>query len=267
MPSVRDRAAVIGSPVAHSLSPVLHLGAYAALGLPWGYERVECDVAGLPATLDRLASTHVGLSVTMPLKSAVVPLLDEVVGVGARLGAVNTVVLTDGRRVGHNTDVTGVRAGLDALGLTGPDVLAGLRVVVLGAGGAARAVLAGLADSGCTAVEVLARDPARAGRLTGLGPDVTVRPWAAPGPADLLVSAVPAAASAELDMTGCRYVFDLAYGTEPTPLMGAARRAGAEAVDGLPMLVAQAAEQVRLFAGNPAPLTAMAAALERHLRR
>jgi shikimate 5-dehydrogenase len=109
----RRRAAVLGSPIAHSLSPVLHRAAYDAIGMDWSYEAIECDQAALPATLDRLAGTHVGLSLTMPLKQAVLGLLDDLDPLARQLGAVNTVVYeAGGARRGYNTDVGGALAAL-----------------------------------------------------------------------------------------------------------------------------------------------------------
>ncbi|HSN06153.1 MAG TPA: shikimate dehydrogenase, partial [Candidatus Angelobacter sp.] len=113
MPDSRRRAAVLGHPVEHSLSPALHRAAYAALGLDWVYERVDVTPEGLRAFLDSLDGSWAGLSLTMPLKSDVLPLLDAVDPVAAATGAVNTVVLADGRRTGANTDVGGMVAALD----------------------------------------------------------------------------------------------------------------------------------------------------------
>ena len=112
------KAAVLGAPIAHSLSPVLHRAAYQALGLTgWSYEAIECDAARLPAVLDGCGPQWAGLSLTMPLKRAVLPLLDETDPLAREVGAANTVVFTGGRRHGHNPDVPGMIAALAGAGL------------------------------------------------------------------------------------------------------------------------------------------------------
>lgn len=262
-----SRAAVLGSPIGHSLSPVLHRAAYRALGLDWGYDLVECDEAALPATLQRLAASHAGLSLTMPLKAAVIPLLDEVDPPALAIGAVNTVVFADrGRRRGFNTDVAGVTATLTELDLS----LAGARVALLGAGGAARAVLAALATVGIGEVRIVAREPSRAVALRELAERLAlpaaVAPWGseALAGATLVISAVPPlpalASLAAGGWPGGAALFDLGYAPWPTPLASVAMAAGAPVISGLPMLIAQAAEQVTLMTGRPAPLAEMRAA-------
>src|SRR4051794_13120797 len=99
------RAAVLGSPIAHSLSPALHRAAYRELGLDWSYDAIECDEVGLPAFVDSLDETWAGLSLTMPLKRAVLPLLDEMSEIATSTGVANTVLRRDGRKRGDNTDV------------------------------------------------------------------------------------------------------------------------------------------------------------------
>jgi shikimate dehydrogenase len=273
---VNKRAAVLGSPIAHSLSPVLHRAAYAALGLDWRYDAVECDEAALPSTLDRLAATHAGLSLTMPLKRAVLGLLDSVDPLARRIGAANTVVFGNrAERRGYNTDVAGAVAALDELGV-GMGAAAGEDMVLLGGGGAARAVLAALAQTGWRQVTVVARDPRRAVPLGELGAElgiaVELAPWpeasALVGRAPLVVSSVPAGAADALaeDWPAYAALFDLVYAPWPTPIAAAARDAGAPVVGGLAMLVAQAAEQVRLMTRREPPLAEMRAAGERALR-
>ncbi|MFI5099653.1 MAG: shikimate dehydrogenase, partial [Actinomycetes bacterium] len=139
------RAAVLGSPVAHSLSPVLHRAAYAYLGLDWTYEAVECDEAGLAGFVAGLTAQWAGLSLTMPLKTAVLGLLDETDEPIRLARAANTLLLRDGRRVGANTDVPGMVAALAELGVGGGG--AG-RATVLGAGATARSALVSLAAAG-----------------------------------------------------------------------------------------------------------------------
>jgi len=114
------KAAVLGSPIAHSLSPALHRAAYTALGLTdWSYQAIECDQAALPALLAGCGPDWAGLSLTMPLKRAVLPLLDRTDPVAADVGAANTVVFGDGGRHGYNTDVPGMIAALAGAGLVG----------------------------------------------------------------------------------------------------------------------------------------------------
>ncbi|MGH3321341.1 MAG: shikimate dehydrogenase [Streptosporangiaceae bacterium] len=265
------RAAVLGSPIAHSLSPALHRAAYAALGLYWRYDAIECGDHGLAGFLDGLDASWAGLSLTMPLKRAVLPLADEVSELAACVGGANTVVLDGGRRRVDNTDVGGM---VDALGE------AGLRsvgnAVVLGAGATASSALATLRSLGCREMAVVARDPAR---ITGLRAaaerlhvDVAFRTFSGLAgllPTDLLISTMPAGAAdpvAPLAAEGASAVLDVVYDPWPTPLAVAAREAGRPLAGGFAMLLHQAARQVELMTGlRPAPVEAMRQAGERVL--
>ena len=261
------RCAVLGKPIAHSLSPVLHRAAYAALGLDWSYDAVEVDQAALPGFLAGLDHSWRGLSLTMPLKRTVLPLLDAVSEPGRLAGAVNTVLLDDGRREGHNTDVAGASAALREV-WDGPVE----RAVVIGGGATAASVLLGLADLGCREATVLVRDAARA-QETVLAvsrhptpPRLSVAPAATTEvrPTDVLVSTVPAEAERPLLgwVDAARVVFEVRYDPWPTPLAGAAMEAGRPLVGGLDMLLHQAAAQVELMTGcAQAPLEAMRTAL------
>ncbi|GAA3397707.1 shikimate dehydrogenase [Streptomyces roseoviridis] len=267
------RAAVLGSPIAHSLSPVLHRAAYRELGLDdWSYERFEVDEAALPGFVGELDASWAGLSLTMPLKRAIIPLLDEVTDTAASVEAVNTVVLTeDGRRVGDNTDIPGMVAALRERGVEKVDSAA-----VLGAGATASSALAALARICSGPVTAYVRSEARAQEMRGwgerLGVDVRTAAWdaaaeafAAPlviattpaGTTDVLAGAVP---------DGPGTLFDVLYDPWPTRLAAAWSARGGKVVGGLDLLVHQAVLQVEQMTGRtPGPLAAMRAAGEKAL--
>jgi shikimate dehydrogenase len=259
---------VLGSPIAHSLSPVLHRAAYQALGLAgWSYQAIECDEARLPGLLAGCGPGWAGLSLTMPLKRAVLPLLDRAGPLVAGVGAANTVVFAGGQRHGHNTDVPGMVAALAEAGANGAS-----EVLVAGAGATACSALAAVRDLGGQQVTVAARDAGRAGDLLAaaerLGIAVRLAAFDNPGmPApDLLISTVPAGAAdsyAERLAGGSLrpgLVFDVVYQPWPTALAAAAQQAGAAVVGGFALLLHQAAGQVALMTGQPAPVEAMRAA-------
>ncbi|MFJ5292008.1 shikimate dehydrogenase [Streptomyces sp. NPDC088348] len=267
------RAAVLGSPIAHSLSPVLHRAAYRELGLgSWSYDRFEVDEATLPSFVDGLGVSWAGLSLTMPLKRAVIPLLDEVTATAASVEAVNTVVFTsDGRRVGDNTDIPGMIAAMRERGVEKVESAA-----VLGAGATASSALAALSLICTGPVTAYVRSAARAQEMRGwgerLGVDVHTADWEdaagafdAPlviattpaGTTDALAAAVPGAPGT---------LFDVLYEPWPTPLATAWRSRGGAVVGGLDLLVHQAVLQVEQMTGRtPAPLAAMREAGERAL--
>ncbi|MFJ3703835.1 MULTISPECIES: shikimate dehydrogenase [Streptomyces] len=263
------RAAVLGSPIAHSLSPVLHRAAYAELGLDhWSYDRFEVDEAGLPGFMEGLDSSWAGLSLTMPLKRAIIPLLDGTSDTAASVEAVNTVVLTeDGRRLGDNTDIPGMVAALRERGVEKVETAA-----VLGAGATASSALAALAEICTGPVTAYVRSEARADEMRGwgerLGVDVRIADWAeadealrAPlviattpaGTTDALAGAVPSAPGT---------LFDVLYDPWPTALASRWAGTGASVVGGLDLLVHQAVLQVEQMTGLDAPLAVMRAAGE-----
>ena len=266
------RAAVLGAPIAHSLSPVLHRAAYRALGLTgWSYEAIECDEARLPSVLDGCGPQWAGLSLTMPLKRAVLPLLDEIEPLAREVGAANTVVFSGGRRHGYNTDVPGMIAALAEAGVTGAADGAPWRatVLILGGGATACSALAAARGLGAAQVTVAARDPARAQYLLAaaarLGVAVTLTSFDAPqgDTPEVLISTVPAGAAdiyakriAHRDLVP-RHLLDVVYHPWPTALAVAAHEAGISVAGGLELLLHQAADQVTLMTGQPAPLTAM----------
>ncbi|NEB56347.1 shikimate dehydrogenase, partial [Streptomyces griseus] len=199
MAEIRRRAAVLGSPIAHSLSPVLHRAAYAELGLDdWSYDRFEVDEAALPGFVAGLDASWAGLSLTMPLKRAIIPLLDEISAAAASVEAVNTVVFTeDGRRVGDNTDIPGMIAALRERGVDKVESAA-----VLGAGATASSAVAALAAVCTGPVTAYVRGPERAAEMRAwgdrLGVDVVTADWAdaaAALTAPLVVATTPAGAT------------------------------------------------------------------------
>ena len=247
---------MVGTPVAHSLSPALHGAAYAALGLPWTYGRVELAPAELPAFLAGLGPEWAGLSLTMPLKQTVLPLLDEISELAAATGVANTMVLDGRGRYGDNTDVAGI---VQALAEAGVD-RAGHAVVI---------ALAALAQLGARDPLVLVREPARTGPLRAAAERLGVRPVverlsAAPlAAADVVISTAPRGALDGLALPPCPGVLlDVVYDPWPTAL---AKAWTGPVVPGAAMLLHQAVHQVRLMTGCPGPVEAMRAALEPRL--
>lgn len=262
---------MLGSPVSHSLSPALHAAAYAALGLTWWrYEAIECDEAGLPALLDSCGPDWAGLSLTMPLKRAVLPLLDRVEPLAIEVGGANTVVFAAAQRLGYNTDVPGMVRALAEHGIgqaqpVGP-------AVILGGGATACAALAALSDLGERSVAVAVRNAARTGELRSaagrMGLDLELRPIEAASltGARLIISTLPAGAADPVAKILPRLapapevVFDVIYHPWPTALAAAAERAGSVVVGGFDLLLHQAAFQVELMTDGPAPVQDMRAA-------
>jgi shikimate dehydrogenase len=270
MPGTRHGAAVLGSPIGHSLSPVLHTAAYAALELSdWHYRAIECDVGRLGATLADLdAEGLAGVSLTMPLKRAVLPMLARCDRVAADVGAANTVLFGGiaGDWWGANTDVAGMVAALRAGGVVAVD-----SVCVLGGGATAASALAALRELGAAAATVYARRPAAVGELADaagrLGVAITIEPFtaaAAVTEAALVIATTPAGATDDLaDQLPDRVrgvLFDVVYAPWPTSLAAAWAARGGRVIGGLELLVAQAAEQVRLMTGAEPPVDAMRAA-------
>jgi shikimate dehydrogenase len=266
LPAVR-RAGVLGHPVAHSLSPALHRAAYEALGLDgWSYDAYDVTADQLGDFLAGLDDTWAGLSLTMPLKAAVLPLLDDATPLVHAVGAANTVVISGQRRSGDNTDVPGMVAALDAHG-----VREAARVAVLGGGATARSALAAAATLTGRAT-VHSRSPERAEPLrataTAVGVALEIGPWedaadalgaplvvntTPPGAADALADALPAEVGT---------LFEVAYDPWPTVLSAAWSQRGGRVVDGLDLLVQQAVLQVGLMTGAHVDVPGFAA----HLR-
>jgi shikimate dehydrogenase len=273
------KAAVLGKPIAHSLSPVLHRAAYQALGLTdWTYDLVECDEAGLAGYVSSRGPQWAGLSLTMPLKRTVLPLLHHVDQLASATGGANTVVFRTDGRYGYNTDVQGIVDALTEAGRPAPG-----SVTIIGAGATACSALAAVGELGVPGADIVLRDPSRADGLLAtaarLGLQVRLRSWEdlnggdAVVP-DLLISTVPAgAADAYAERVRVTHqppaaaVIDVVYHPWPTPLAQAAAAAGSAVVSGYAMLLHQAAAQVELMTGKPAPLEAMRAAGEQELAR
>jgi shikimate dehydrogenase len=270
------KAAVLGSPIGHSLSPVLHRAAYRALGLTgWTYEAIECDEAGLPGVIAGCGPDWAGLSLTMPLKRAVLPLLDSAEPLVAEVGAANTVIFAAGARHGHNTDVPGMITALAAAGVSGSGP-----VLILGGGATACSALAAVRALGTSDVTAAVRDPGRASDLLAtarrLGMTVRLAEFGGPLPASswhLLISTVPAGAAdtyAEQMLRGDLVPFavlDVLYHPWPTRLAAAAERTGAALVLGFELLLHQAARQVELMTARTAPTAAMRRAGQAELLR
>jgi shikimate dehydrogenase len=258
-------AAVLGHPVAHSLSPVLHRAAYAALGLDWQYDAIDCDAASLSSVLaDR--SDWAGFSCTMPLKRAVLEVADDVMPTAALAGAGNTLLPRDGGGWrAENTDVAGIVAAVRE------HRVAPLSATVLGAGGTAQAAAVALSLLGLSSCTVLARDVSRAAAVVatgrGCGVAVTVDVLgvdAASLAADLVISTLPQGAAdflADAVWRPGQALLDVVYDPWPTVLAEAASSAGATVLSGALMLLHQAAAQVELMTGRTAPVDAMREAL------
>jgi shikimate dehydrogenase len=267
------RAAVLGKPIAHSLSPVLHRAAYEELGLTgWSYDRFELDEAALPGFVEKLGPEWAGLSVTMPLKRAVIPLLDGISDTAASVEAVNTVVFAeDGRRLGDNTDIPGMVAALRERGIEQVDSAA-----ILGAGATASSALAALARICTGEVVAYVRSEARAAEMRQWGErlDVEVRiaDWADAAEAlraPLVIATTPAGATDALAHAVPERpaaLFDVLYDPWPTELAARWSMIGGAVVSGLDLLVHQAVLQVEQMTGlRPAPVEAMRTAGERAL--
>ncbi|SCE68748.1 shikimate dehydrogenase [Micromonospora coriariae] len=269
--ALRRRAAVVGKPIAHSLSPVIHTAGYTASGLAgWSYTRIECAAAELPDLVAGLGPEWAGLSVTMPGKEAALAVAADASPVAVAVGAANTLVRRpDGSWYADNTDVGGmVRV------LTDAGVSAGASMTVLGAGGTARAALAAAARLASSSVTVVAR---RAEAVDDLRPvaealdvPLSAGAWAdAPRhlAAEVVLSTVPKGVADPLadavTWSPGAVFFDALYDPWPTPLAASARAAGLRVVSGLDLLLAQAVGQFEQFTGVAAPVEAMRTALRR----
>lgn len=277
-------AGVIGDPVRHSLSPVLHNAAFSALGLDWSYVAFEVRAGrGAEAVAAMVTLGIDGLSVTMPHKADVARAVDECAADARRLGAVNCVSRRGDRTIGDNTDGSGFVDALRRDEGFEPD---GRRAVVVGAGGAARAVVLALAAAGTAEVGVVNRTESRARTCASLaGPAGRVVPAAAAAGADLVVNATPVGMSGLVALRpgegdepvpmpidpshlgSGQLVVDLIYEPATTPWLAAAKANGAAVANGLGMLIHQAAHAFRIWTGEDPPTEAMSAAAVAELAR
>jgi shikimate dehydrogenase len=265
-------AGVIGHPVAHSLSPAMHNAAFREAGLDWAYVAFPVLPGGAASAVDAMRTMGIeGLSVTMPHKEAVAGAADSASPDVLVLRAANTLARHGEVIRAHMTDGDGC---VDALRAAGCGV-AGMRCAVIGAGGAGRAVVLALARAGAAEVVVVNRDPERAGRAAACGLGLArVGLIDDVAGVDLVVNATPVGMGDDARspvpasvLRSGQWVNDLVYHPRRTPLLAAADAAGARAVDGLGMLLHQAARQFRLWTGHDAPIAAMATAAEEQLAR
>ena len=274
-------AGVIGHPLGHSISPAIFAAAFQAAGIDATYVAWETAGDVLEGRINALrGGDFLGANVTIPHKQAVIEFLDETTEVATRAGAVNTIVHSDGKLIGHTPDVAGFArslrddAAFDA---------AGKRTMIIGAGGAARAVALALVEAGAAVIFVVGRQPKKTeGVVLGLKPltpSGTTISWAYPGDgsylrsikeADLIVNCTPVGVAGSETagesilpanlIESHTLVFDLVYNPAETPLVAAARSRGAKAVSGLGMLVYQAAASFKLWTGIEPDTAAMRAA-------
>jgi shikimate dehydrogenase len=261
MPAERRRCAVLGDPVAHSLSPVLHRAAYDETGLSWEYDACRVPAGGLADFLATLDDSWVGLSVTMPLKREALAVASRSSTLAVRAGSANTLLRAEDGWHADNTDVQGAVAALSERHAATIDA-----ATVLGGGATAASAGLALVELGARRLRLLVRTPARAEsavtaiRAHAAAPEVEVLTLGAPVLGDVVVSTIPAHAQT-VDLVervaATPVVFDVVYDPWPTPL---ARAATGILVSGLDLLVHQAARQFLMFTGLPAPLEAMRAA-------
>ena len=268
------RAAVIGSPVIHSLSPLLHNAAFNSLGMDWEYLALEITESELDEVLAQMRSGNLGgLSVTMPLKTRVASLVDECTSTAEKLSAVNCVVANEKGLIGHNTDGDGFLNGLIHEAQFDPK---GKKVAVIGAGGAARAVIEALARSGAASIMVVNRTPAKAESAADLAGEVgAVGTLEDISGADLVVNAtsigmkdsqVDIPCSVDL-LHSSQLVVDLIYHPLETRWISLAKQKGIDSYNGVSMLLFQAAEAFTLWTGEEAPISIMQEAITQELEK
>ena len=275
-------AAVIGSPIEHSLSPVIHRAAWAQLGVDgWEYRRLEQDADSLPRFIGGLGGDCAGLSVTMPCKQAVMPLLDVIDPLASAVGAVNTVVPSSGILAGFNTDVTGIASAIRRA-CSQADRALPTSAVVLGARATASSALAALGELGIVTSTVAARRFGGPGSVVAassrLGVSIDQVLWSdrdavlrAVSGADLVISTLPAGVAdpiaEHMTVREGQILLDVVYSPRETALRSAFERNGGIVAEGTDMLIFQAAAQVQLMTGRAPKTDVMRGALEAELAR
>lgn len=275
-------AAVIGSPIEHSLSPVIHRAAWAQLGVDgWEYRRLEQDADSLPRFIGGLGGDCAGLSVTMPCKQAVMPLLDVIDPLASAVGAVNTVVPSSGVLAGFNTDVTGIASAIRRA-CSQADRALPTSAVVLGARATASSALAALGELGIVTSTVAARRFGGPGSVVAassrLGVSIDQVLWSdrdavlrAVSGADLVISTLPAGVAdpiaEHMTVREGQILLDVVYSPRETALRSAFERNGGIVAEGTDMLIFQAAAQVQLMTGRAPKTDVMRGALEAELAR
>ena len=271
---------IIGNPLDHSLSPTIHNAAFDYLGLNWCYVPLPVEEGNLSAGVDGIkALRFAGVNVTMPFKTEVLPLLDEVAMFAESVGAVNTILIDKGKLIGYNTDGRGFYTAL--VRDLGYDVK-GRRVLVLGAGGASRSVTVSLALAGCQSIVIVNRSPERSRQLAEIilksTPDIDVT-WLSPddnydivlAESDLIINATPLTTfngSLRVPVSLLnknQIVCDLNYSLYQPPLLQEAEARGAQVMDGKGMLLYQAAAAFEIWTGLEAPVEVMRVAIVRAL--
>ncbi len=271
---------IVGNPLSHSLSPTIHNAAFDYLGLNWCYVPLPVEEGRLVEALQGIeALRFAGINVTMPYKTDVLPLLDEVAMFAESVGAVNTILLDKGRLIGYNTDGRGFYTAL--VRDVGYDVK-DKRILVLGAGGASRSVTVSLALAGCASIVIVNRSPDRSRQLaeiiTRSAPDIEVS-WLSPddnydivvAESDLIINATPltifdGSLRVPVSLLNKNHlVCDLNYSLYQPPLLQEAEARGAEVMDGKGMLLYQAAAAFEIWTGLEAPVEVMRTALLRAL--
>lgn len=276
---------VLGYPVKHSLSPLMHNAAFVAMGLDWVYVPFSVSPASLADAVRGAAALGIrGLNVTIPHKNAVIPFLDQLTPEATAVASVNTIALTAHGLIGHSTDGVGFLRALTVRGFAVP----GTHAVILGAGGASRAVVGALAAQGAARITVIARHPERAAALHALAEqlapgmiDFRAIPWDdaarhAIADAQLVVNATPIGMAPQAKermpipaewLSAATWVYDLVYTPAPTAWLHAAAERGCQTIDGLDMLVYQGAEALTFWTQQPAPIAVMRAALAAYLQQ
>jgi shikimate dehydrogenase len=274
---------VIGDPISHSLSPLIHNAALAAMGLDFAYLPFAIKPADLERAIAGFTAIGVqGFNITIPHKQAIMPLLSEVTAVAQAVGAVNTVWRTESGWSGTNTDVAGWLAPLRSLPLDWGNT----KVIILGNGGAARAVVAGCAQLGCAAIQVVGRDRHKLQTFQQSWQNSTftlnlqVHPWEKLGEllpqAGLIVNTTPIGMQPQIErspltsadvecLSASVIAYDLIYTPNPTLFLQQAEAKGARAIDGLEMLIQQGAAALQIWTQQTVPVDIMRQTLRQHL--